>query len=139
MNNMYKTDELKSILTSNGIKASHQRLKIYEYLINTDSHPTVEDIYNNLKNEISTLSKTTIYNTLNYFAKHGIISIITIEEKENRYDANVSRHGHFKCESCGKVYDFPLNECNLFKKNFENFKIKYRHVYFGGICSKCNT
>ena len=83
------------ILYEKGIKPSYARIKIYSYLQLNRMHPTVDEIYNALVNEIPTLSKTTVYNTLKLFESAGITRAITIEDNEARYDINVDNHGHF--------------------------------------------
>ena len=49
-------------LKKNGIKPSVQRMKIFQYLLDHHTHPTVDDIFQNLSPEMPTLSKTTVYN-----------------------------------------------------------------------------
>jgi Fe2+ or Zn2+ uptake regulation protein len=63
--------------------------------------------------------------------------IVTIEENEKRYDADVANHGHFKCDLCGVIYDFPVNIDDLSTDSLKNFKINEKNVYFRGICPKC--
>ena len=46
-------------LKKNGIKPSVQRMKIFQYLLDHHTHPTVDDIFQNLSPEMPTLSKTT--------------------------------------------------------------------------------
>lgn len=124
-------------LKTHEIKPSYQRLKIFEYLIENKTHPTVDEIYRALNNKIPTLSKTTVYNTLNIFIEKGIARVITIEENETRYDADMSHHGHFKCIECGKVYDIPVN---LDEKNLEklkDFEILEYNIFFKGKCKSC--
>jgi len=96
-------------LTTNNIKPSIQRLKVYEYLYNNKTHPTVDNIYINLVEEIPTLSKTTVYNTLKLFVDNGIVKAITIEDNEVRYDAFMENHAHFKCDVCGIIYDVEVD------------------------------
>jgi len=55
------------------------------------------------------LSKTTVNNTLRILVGTGLIRIITIEDNEIRYDIVVENHGHFKCESCGTIYNFRID------------------------------
>lgn len=124
-------------LIEHGIKPSYQRLKIFEYLLEHETHPTVDEIYKYLSNEIPTLSKTTVYNTLNLFIEKGIVTVITIEEKETRYDANTSMHGHFKCRQCGNVYDFHTDLSYMDSDSLDGFKVEEKHIYFKGICKKC--
>lgn len=124
-------------LKKNGIKPSYQRIKIYEYLMGTKAHPTVDIIYKALVRDIPTLSKTTVYNTLNLFIENGITQLLTIEENETRYDADISLHGHFKCTGCGKVYDFSVDQEFLKPTELEGFKVEEQHLYFKGVCATC--
>lgn len=125
--------ELKKI----NIHPSHQRLKIMEYLAQHQYHPTVDQIYTDLQKDISTLSKTTVYNTLRILAQAGLVRVITIEDKETRYDIMTEDHGHFKCENCGAIYDFQIDINALVSKDLSRFKIYDKNVYFKGICPKC--
>ena len=61
-----ETTEIKNILSKNGIKPSLHRMKILDYLLKMKNHPTVDTIYKDISGDIPTLSKTTVYNTLNY-------------------------------------------------------------------------
>ena len=131
-------DNVGYFLKSKDIKPSFQRIRIYEYLMNSFSHPTVDEIYKVLIGEIPTLSKTTVYNTLNLFIEKRIVHMMTIEEKTARYDADVSDHGHFKCDICGKVYDFDANIIELDTDLSESYSIFQRDVFFRGICPECN-
>lgn len=129
----YLKDELKN----NNIRLSHQRLKVLEYLSKNKSHPTVDEIYNNLKEEVPTLSKTTIYNTLNTLVEVSLVKIINIEDKEARYDADVADHGHFKCTSCETVFDFNLNFDSILPQGLDDFKVENKDIYFKGLCPSC--
>ncbi len=120
-----------------GIKPSIQRLKIYDYLIRTTEHPTIDIIFNKLSSEIPTLSKTTVYNTMKLFQENGLVMVVNIEDNETRYDADTSFHGHFKCSECGRVYDFPLPTSQPNIKVLANHIIKESHYYLKGICANC--
>lgn len=126
------------LLKTNGIKPSYQRIKIYEYLMNTKDHPTVESIYSALNGQIPTLSKTTVYNTLKIFIDKGIAMAITIDDNEVRFDAFIDTHGHFKCQECHKVYDFQVNFEGAIGDQLDDFQILEQQMFFYGICRSCN-
>lgn len=132
-------EDLSKELKNKKIRLSHQRLKVLEYVANHKCHPTVDQIYNNLHNEIPTLSKTTVYNTLNALVEAGIVRLINIGDNESRYDINTENHGHFKCESCGSIYDFEINIDSFDSKDLNGFKINNKDVYFKGICPRCTN
>ena len=96
-------ENIGEYLKCHSIKPSYQRMKVFQYLYEERNHPTVDMIYKALCTEIPTLSKTTVYNTLNLFIEKEIANVIVIEENETRYDIDMSIHGHFKCEQCGKI------------------------------------
>ncbi len=129
--------QIKEIMEKFEIKPSFHRFKILEYLINNKTHPTADDIYTVLSKEIPTLSKTTVYNTLNYFVSKGIVSEVVIEENEVRYDIDISPHIHFKCKKCGEIYDI-FKKCEILTyKKIDEHKIEEYHIYLKGICRKC--
>ena len=130
-------ENIGDYLKENGIKPSYQRMKIYEFLLQNKIHPTVDMIYKALNKKIPTLSKTTVYNTLNLFIEKKIVNILVIEENETRYDAYLKLHGHFKCEKCGNIYDIEIEKENLELDGLEDFEIKEKHIYFKGICKYC--
>lgn len=137
---MYTTiNYLSSILRDNNIKPSIQRIKVLEYLYNNRTHPMADEIYKALHIEIPSLSKTTIYNTLNTLVKAGLVRLITIEDNITRYDYDTSSHGHFKCNKCGDIFDFNINLEHLSKATLNGFKVTSKDVYYKGLCSYCNN
>ena len=132
-----KIENFATTLTEKDMKPSYQRIKILQYLISKRNHPTVDKIFNDLIKEIPTLSKATVYNTLDLFKKENLARVVTIEDNETRFDAKVVNHGHFKCESCGSIYDFEINIDSFSTDLLEHFKINEKNVYFKGICPGC--
>ncbi len=132
-------DELENVtehLVRNNIKPTFQRIKIFNCLKNSN-HPTIDEIYQAVVLEIPTLSKTTVYNTLNLFIKANIVRCIYIEENETRYDPTVLCHGHFKCEQCEKIFDFSIDIDRFACDELKAFRIQSKDVYFRGICPEC--
>jgi len=137
MQNNLKDLNTSAFLTNHGIKPSYQRIRIFDYLKNKRNHPTVDQIYQELVQEIPTLSKTTVYSTLNLFIANKLATNITIEENEARYDADTSDHGHFKCLQCGEVSDFPLDAATVNSEKLRGYEVRERHLYLKGTCPKC--
>lgn len=102
------SDLIKALKNKN-IRPLYQRIRVFEYLNKNQCHPTAEQIFEGLKREIPTLSKTTIYNALNLFLENGLVRAVNIEEHETRYDIITEKHGHFKCEICGEIIDFSID------------------------------
>ena len=138
------------LLKENSIKITPQRLEILKYLDENRTHPTVDEIYSELKEKNPSLSKTTVYNSLEILSKHGIIQTLAISSSELRYDFENKMHHHFLCKNCGKIIDMEIlcDKCNgiLGTKNKcpsveellkGGHKVDEIHGYFKGICKKC--
>lgn len=135
--NIPNLNQLKEVLQQRGVTLSFQRLKVLEYLVVHKNHPTVEEIYHNLHKEIPTLSKSTVYNTLKTLVEVDVVKEILIENNEARYDIITDFHGHFKCEQCGKIYNFDIQLDDMALDGLNKFFIKQKDVYFKGVCPDC--
>ena len=129
--------QFKEGLQKVGLKPTYQRLKILEYLGKHEVHPTVEMIHQALIRDIPTISKTTIYNTLNALLDKGIIHALTITGTETRYDYKGIPHHHFLCRKCGRVIDIAIQCPYVEKKEVAGHRIEELHGYFKGICKEC--
>lgn len=129
--------QLSLQLTTKKIRPSKYRLKILGFLVEHRSHPTIERIYSELKADNPGLSKTTVYNTLYTFLAAGIVRALSIDEEKTRFDIIIETHGHFKCETCGSIYDFNINPDLLVTQDLSGFKVDDKNVYFKGICPDC--
>ena len=130
-------EKIKSLLKKKDVKLTYQRIKILDYIKNRKKHPTFEMIYNDLVKEIPTISKTTIYNTLDVFIEKGLIIPVSIPGKDVRFDGNPSWHHHFICERCGRIIDLDIRCEYLEKGEVEGHRIKEFYGYFKGICRDC--
>ncbi len=131
-------EKYKKILNEHGIKPTFQRIKILEYLDHNKNHPTVDMIYSALFKSIPTLSKTTVYNTLDVLRKKGLVSVLSSTEIEARYEYNFDFHHHFICRKCGKIIDIPISCILRDQLEAEGYKIEEVHGNFLGICKDCN-
>jgi len=130
-------EQIATELLKHSLKPSHQRVKIYEYLALHFVHPNADQVYDSLKKEMPTLSRSTVYSTLKAFVQADLLREITIEENEIRYEFNLQDHGHFKCRQCGEIYDFAIDLQGFTSDYLNGFQIMNRNVYFQGICKAC--
>ena len=131
--------ELSDTLRSHGICPTQQRVAVYEYLLGHRTHPTADTMYRALLPEHPSLSRTTVYNTARALAKAGLIRIITIDADEQRFDAGMEQHGHFRCTGCGTVYDFPLSEQAVRQLAPASYDADTLEVYTTGVCPHCQS
>jgi len=129
--------EIVGHLTKHAVRPSPQRVAVMQYLCEHRTHPTAEMVYSALLPDYPTLSRTTVYQTLDLTCSIGMAQKIVIEEGEMRFDADVSDHGHFKCTNCDEVFDFFYPQATVFPKPAGAFEIKEQHLYYKGLCPTC--
>ena len=129
-------DSTSMHLSGYGIRPSVQRIAIMRYLLKNRTHPTADEIFEALRDQIPTLSKTTVYNTLKLFVDNGAALYIGIDEKNARFDGYVDPHAHFRCKKCGQIVDLPMDIDNFLPNNFSG-DIEETYFYLKGICENC--
>lgn len=132
-------ETLKDLLRQKGVKPSVQRLSILRYVMENMDHPSVDKIYRKLQPQIPTLSKTTVYNTLKQLTDKGIIAALNIDENEVKYDYVEHPHAHFKCLSCGQIYDVELDSTLYHIQSLNGHQIVSIQISFKGICNHCKN
>jgi len=121
------------------IKPSVQRSAVMNFLLKNRIHPTIDEIYMALSPTMPTLSKTTVYNTLDLFVERGAVRALAIDEKNARYDVDISAHAHFMCRSCGAVRDiFGLKTTMFQMPETTKLKIDTVEISYFGTCEKCS-
>jgi Fur family transcriptional regulator, peroxide stress response regulator len=121
-------------------RETKQRAAILRILRKTRSHPTADWIYEEVKKEISNISKGTVYRNLQVLKEDGGITELKFNGTLSRYEAKLESHYHFRCEQCERVFDIdgPVNnELNEKVAKRTGFKISYHQMEFRGLCQEC--
>ena len=126
-------------LSQFSIKPSVQRSAVMDFLLKNRIHPTIDEIYSALSPTMPTLSKTTVYNTLDLFVERGAVRALAIDEKNARYDVDVSAHAHLMCRSCGAIRDIFNLDSALFQIPQTMFKIDTVEISYFGICENSSN
>jgi Fe2+ or Zn2+ uptake regulation protein len=128
-------------ITKNHHHQTAQRAAILQYLKNNIHHPNIIDIYNNVSKKLSTISMTTIYNTIDFLEKEGLIHEVAVRHHEGRrYDSNLTPHDHLICDICGNVVNVEVDidhDVLLTEKQKQGFDIREARIIFYGLCPVC--
>jgi Fur family transcriptional regulator, peroxide stress response regulator len=87
------------------------------------------------------ISFATVYNSLNYLKREGLIGEIKFGTNANLYDRKLTRHDHALCNRCGKLVDLELSIPNKLleeaarRSNFEPDTIE---LTLRGLCPECS-
>ena len=124
------------------VKYSRQRELIYTYLMSTKAHPTAETVYTAVREQCPNISLGTVYRNLTFLEQQGKIIKLSMGEDSERFDADTSRHYHFRCRCCGSVSDLKMMSLKHIEviagENFDGV-IEDHMAYFTGICGECKA
>jgi Fur family peroxide stress response transcriptional regulator len=117
-----------------------QRLAIYEFLAGNDAHPSAEEIFQQVKPDLPSLSLGTVYRTLELFEAHGLVSRVLTLSQQARFDANQDEHHHFICLRCQRVLDSQdprLRQLPVCDAAPDGFRVLSHRVQVLGLCQDC--
>lgn len=128
-------------LKETGVRITPQRHAILEYLIQSMSHPTADEIYKSLENKFPNMSVATVYNNLRVFREAGLVKELTYGDASSRFDYVTSDHYHIICEDCGKIVDFQypgLDEVEQLASHVTGFQVAHHRLEIYGVCPECS-
>lgn len=131
------TRTFRDIFKEKEISPSYTRVRLYSYLEEAKNHPTADQIYRDLSPELPTLSKTTVYNILKLFCEHGLVKPVNMSSSEMRYELYHEDHSHFRCTTCGEIYDIPYIKPSYDRSTLQGFEIQEEEVNLSGVCPTC--
>jgi len=135
---MWTVDEAIGQLKKSGAKITSQRVGILKLLEDRKDHPSAEQIYREMQRVFPTISFATIYSTAQLLEKEGLIQIITIDDKRVFFDPNPEVHGHFRCNRCGGLFDFPVSGDIIRKITAGTpHSVSGIQLYLYGLCTEC--
>lgn len=129
---------IKEALSQAGLKATQQRLVIYQCLLNTHHHPTAEDIFEQVRPENPSISLGTVYKTLETLVESNLVQKVPVSEGKMRYDARMDAHNHIYCTNTGEIIDFQDKELEelirdyFAGKNIQNLAIQNFNLQIRG-------
>ncbi|APG27885.1 hypothetical protein A7E78_08590 [Syntrophotalea acetylenivorans] len=138
--NNEKVQQMEAICRDRGLSLTHQRRALLHALSQRTDHPTADQLFDDLKENIHGLSRTTIYRILETFVRVGLVVKISSPQAKARFDADTSRHHHVSCVQCGAVADLPVSGFNLpsFPENHPSgFRLYDYSITFSGLCPRC--
>jgi Fe2+ or Zn2+ uptake regulation protein len=108
--------DVMETLREHGIQPSAQRLAVAEYVLNTTEHPSADQVWKRVRDQVPYISRATVYNSLNLFVEKGILRALNIAEDSVVFDPMLTTHHHFIDEETGAIHDVPweaVQVCNM--------------------------
>jgi len=121
------------------VRITKQREIILEELKKLSSHPSADELYEQVRRQLPHVSLGTVYRNLDFLSQQGLIAKLSMAGGQARYDGNMERHDHVRCVSCGRVDDIaaaPIEGVTL-PEGPPGFVITEYRLEFLGICPDC--
>jgi Fur family transcriptional regulator, iron response regulator len=104
----------EALLRAAGLRPTRQRVALAQLLFSQGNrHVTADMLHSEAARSNLKVSLATIYNTLNQFAKVGLLREIGIDGSTTYFDTETSDHYHFFVEGVGELRDIPSREIRI--------------------------
>jgi Fur family transcriptional regulator, peroxide stress response regulator len=133
---MLQLEEIVDTLRNEGLRITPQRIAIIKYVINTQSHPSAEEIHKIIQKKYPMVSMATVYKTLDLLRKMSMVQELGFADGSARYEANVEKHINIICMRCGRIDDIDEHSLSTLESKVAE-KSNYEIFELYGFCSEC--
>lgn len=103
------------------------------FALGTSSHPTADAVWEKARRECPTISRATVYNTLNLLVEKGLLKPRVITEGVVVFDPHVGKHHHFVDDETGEIHDVPWEAVEVSGKTpLRGFEVREYQVVIRG-------
>ncbi|MDM8004932.1 MAG: transcriptional repressor [Phycisphaerae bacterium] len=135
-----RVKRLERLCHERGLPVTMQRRTVFEMILDREDHPTADQIYDQTRKRIHTISRTTVYRILDTLVGLTLITKICHPGSAARFDPRTHQHDHLVCLHCETILD--LKETRSSKVAWPDvssygFVIHDHHIHFRGLCANC--
>jgi Fur family peroxide stress response transcriptional regulator len=134
-----RLDDVVAKLKSAGNRITPQRLAIIRVLVESEGHPSVDQIYRQVRGDFPTTSLATVYNTLECLKEMEEVLELPFSSGA-RYDGrNPFSHPHLVCSVCGTIEDLDIDLGAAVAEVVANrgYADVHERLDFYGVCPRC--
>lgn len=136
-----RLQELTRKVKERGYRLTPQRMAVLRILAASEGHPSVEQIYDQVKADFPMTSLGTIYKTVTLLREMGEVLELGFSDDSNRYDGNKPYpHPHLVCIRCKSIIDPDIPTLGILPQEVEErtgYQIVSHRLDFYGICPWC--
>ena len=132
---------LRRELEARGHRFTDQRAAVYRLLSHTTVHPTADEVFLGVREEVPGISLATVYKSLETIVSCGLANKLSHADGSARYDGRTDPHHHARCITCGSVSDIPgeLRNSDLSEigSSAQGFQVTGYQLELTGYCPDC--
>jgi Fur family ferric uptake transcriptional regulator len=133
---------LEEYLNDQNLRKTSERYAVLDeiYALPQDDHIDVETLFLNMRNKEYTISRATVYNTIDLLVECGLVVKHNFKDKNALYEPALTyeHHDHLVCNDCLKIKEFLDPAIEKIKANVGKSlgsDIKMHSLVFYGDCT----
>jgi Fe2+ or Zn2+ uptake regulation protein len=133
-----QAEDSASRIRAAGLRVTPQRRAILgAFAGGPTGHMTADEVYERARGMVPEIARATVYNALGEMVRAGLLRSVE-GFGAVRYDSNLDEsHHHFRCLSCGQLYDVHPRAAEQIELDDDLFKVERVQVLLEGTCPTC--
>ncbi|HZS39284.1 MAG TPA: Fur family transcriptional regulator [Polyangia bacterium] len=125
--------DIAARLRAHGVQPSAQRVAVAEFVLETDEHPSADEVFRGVRARFPMVSRATVYNTLNLLVEKRLLREVVLSPGNVRFDPMMEQHHHFIDDRTGRIFDVPWSAVEVkHVGRLEGFEVKQYEVVMRG-------
>lgn len=130
-------EDFAAALRERGLRPTPQRRAVWSVFAGGHGgHLSADEVLTQARHTLPEIARGTVYNALGELVNAGMLGTIHVGNAQ-LYDANLEPHEHFRCTSCGTIYDIWPEGVSQLRLDEPGFSVDRFEVLFEGICPRC--
>lgn len=135
-----RVEQLTARLKDEGGRITSSRRAILRALVDSDGHPTAEQLTAEVKATHPALHESTVYRFLDELERLDVVDHVHLGHGPGVYHFTDDVHNHLVCDLCGSVTEIPSSVIEGLQQKLINefgFEMEPRHFAVSGCCRDC--
>lgn len=129
----------RSYLKERNQRQTPERFMVLEEIYRAEGHFDADDIFFNMKNAGTRVSRATVYNTLDLLIECGLVQRQQFGKNQYYYERSYAyqQHDHLICTDCGVVIEFcdpRILEIQKLMEQIYEFDVEAHSLHLFGKC-----
>lgn len=136
-------DQLRPAFHAAGYRLTPQRVAIADLILSAQGHPSVQELFEQVRGRFPMISLATVYHTLRTLMDLGLVQELAFQNGA-RYEPNTMPHANLVCLRCGTIIDAHDADASIQALEdaiaaTQDFKITGRRFDLYGYCAACTV
>ena len=122
------------------LRMTHQREIILQELSRCGTHPTADDLYEQVRKKLPRISLATVYRNLELLSEAGLIKKLEVSGRKKRFDWDLAGHNHICCIKCHRVDNIETTAAQIDAApsiRHKGYTLSGFRIEFFGLCPTC--